>query len=112
VTIAGLVVSIALSGALVPSLGAEGASIASAVCEFAVAGGYLLSLVRRDAQLRPSLAVLPRVALAGGAAVSTLLLPLPSIVLWVIATAVYVTLLLLLRAFPEELLHVLVRRND
>ena len=45
VTLAALVVSIALSAAFVPSLGAKGASIASAVCEFVVAGGYLLALV-------------------------------------------------------------------
>ena len=111
VTVAGLLASIALSVALVPALGAEGASIASAVCELVVAGGYLLSLSRRDGQLRPSLAVLPRVALAAGIAVSVVALPLPSIVLWVIATGVYLTLLLLLHAVPEELLDVVLRRG-
>ncbi|MGA2320226.1 MAG: oligosaccharide flippase family protein [Solirubrobacteraceae bacterium] len=112
VTIAGLIASIALSAALVPSLGAEGASIASAACEFVVAGGYLLALERRHAHLRPSLATLPRVAFAAAAALSALLLPLPSIALWAIASAVYLMLLLLLRAFPAELLHVLVRRGS
>jgi O-antigen/teichoic acid export membrane protein len=109
VTIAGLVVSIALSAALVPSLGAEGASIASAVCEFVVAGGYLLALTRRHAHLRPSFAMLPRVALAAVAAAGVLLLPLPSIVQWAIASMVYLTLLLLLRAVPAELLRLLPR---
>ena len=54
VTMAALVVSVALSAALVPGLGAEGASIASAVSEFVVAGGYLLALARRHAHLRPT----------------------------------------------------------
>jgi O-antigen/teichoic acid export membrane protein len=111
VTIGALVVSIALSAALVPGLGAEGASIASAVCEFVVAGGYMISLARRHAHLRPSLATLPRVALAGALAAGVLLLPLPSVVLWAIASAVYVAVLLVLRAFPPELLHVLARRG-
>jgi O-antigen/teichoic acid export membrane protein len=110
VTLVALVISIALSVALVPGLGAEGASIASAVCEFVVAGGYLLALARSHVQLRPSFPVLPRVALAGATATCVLLLPLPSIVLWAIASAIYVTLLLLLRAFPAELLDVLPRR--
>lgn len=110
VTLVALLVSIGLSFALVPGLGANGASIASAVCEFVVAGGYLLALARSHVQLRPNFPVLPRVALAGATATCVLLLPLPSIVLWAIASAIYVTLLLLLRAFPAELLHVLPRR--
>ncbi len=111
VTAVGLLVSIGLSVALVPGLGANGASIASAVCEFVVAGGYLLALARGRARLRPRLAVLPRVALAAAAAASALLLPLPSIVQWLIASAVYLVLLALLRAFPAELLRALRRRE-
>jgi O-antigen/teichoic acid export membrane protein len=110
VTLAALVVSIALSAALVPGLGAEGASIASAVCEFVVAAGYMLALSRGHAHLRPSLAALPRVALATLAAGSVLLLPLPSIVLWAIASAIYLILVLLLRVIPAELVQVLLRR--
>jgi O-antigen/teichoic acid export membrane protein len=112
VTIAGLVVSIALSAALVPSLGAEGASIASAVCEFVVAGGYLVALARRHAHLRPSLATLPRVALAAGLAAGALLLPVASIVQWAIASVVYLTLVLVLRAVPAELLRLMPRRRS
>ena len=111
VTLAALVISIALSVVLVPGLGAEGASIASAVCEFVVAGGYLLALTRRHAHLRPSFATLPRVVLAAAVAASVLLLPLPSIVLWAIASFVYLALLGLLRAVPAELLHVIRRRG-
>lgn len=111
VTLAGLVLSIALSAALVPRLGAEGASLAAIVCEFAVAGGYLLALVRGHRHLRPRASTLPRVALAAAAAVSVMLLGLPSIVLWALASAIFVGLLLALRAFPPELLHVLPGRG-
>lgn len=111
VTLAGLAASIALSAALVPSLGAEGASIASAICEFVVAGGYLLALLRRHAHLRPDLRTLPRVAVAAAVAVCALLLPLPSVVQWALATAVYLALLLGLRALPAELFDALPRRK-
>ena len=111
VTLGALAVSIALSAALVPSLGAEGASIASAVCEFVVAVGYLVSLARADAQLRPGLATLPRVAFAAAAGSSALLLPVPSIARWVIASFVYLALLGVLRAVPSELLHAIRRRD-
>jgi O-antigen/teichoic acid export membrane protein len=112
VTLAGLVASIALSAALVPSMGAEGASIASAVCEFVVAAGYLLALTRSHAKLRPSLALLPRAVLAAGAGACALLLPVPSIAQWAVASVAYLGLLGALRAFPAELLHLLPRRNS
>jgi O-antigen/teichoic acid export membrane protein len=111
VTVVGLVASIGLSLALVPGLGAEGASIASAVCEFVVAGGYLVALARRHAHLRPRFELLPRVAIATAPAVATLALPLPSIVQWALATVIYAGLLSAMRAFPAELLNVLLRRG-
>jgi O-antigen/teichoic acid export membrane protein len=111
VTALGLLASIGFSLALVPSLGAQGASIGSAVCEFVVAGGYLLALARSHAHLRPRFAVLPRVACAAAVALSVLALPLPSIVLWAIASVVYLTLLAVTRAYPAELVHVLLRRD-
>jgi O-antigen/teichoic acid export membrane protein len=110
VTLAGLVASIALSAALVPGLGAKGASIASAVCEFVVAGGYMIALARSHAKLRPSLALLPRTALAAGAGACALLLPLANVAQWAVASVVYLGMLALLRAFPAELLHLLPRR--
>jgi O-antigen/teichoic acid export membrane protein len=111
VTLAALLVSIALSAALVPGLGAEGASIASAVCEFVVAGGYLIALARGDAHLRPSWATLPRVAVAAAVALGALLLPIPSVARWAVASAAYFGLLVSLRAIPTELIDVLARRN-
>jgi O-antigen/teichoic acid export membrane protein len=111
VTLAALLVSIVLSAALVPSLGADGASIASAACEFAAAGGYLLALARGRARMRPRLARMPRVALAGAVALGALAMPVPSIVSWAVASAVYLALLVAFKAYPEELLHVLLRRG-
>jgi O-antigen/teichoic acid export membrane protein len=111
VTLAGLLASIALSAALVPPLEAKGASIASAVCEFVVAGGYLLALVRHHAHLRPSLGVLPKAVLAAGAGACALLLPLPSIAEWAVASVVYLALLFALRAVPGELLQLLPGRG-
>jgi O-antigen/teichoic acid export membrane protein len=110
VTLLALLVSVGLSAALVPSLGAKGASIASAAAELAVAAGYLAALVRSHPHLRPSFALLPRVALATAAAMSALLLPLPSVAVWALGSVVYLALLLALRALPAELLNVLLRR--
>lgn len=106
-----LLASIVLSVALVPAMGAEGASIASAVCELIVALGYLGALSGDHAHLRPGFRTLPRVALAGGLASAVLLLPLPSLALWAIATPVYILALLLLRVFPVELVRVLLARG-
>jgi len=111
VTLAGLLMSVVLSVALVPGLGAEGASIAAVTCEFVVAGGYLLALLRSHPHLRPATAALPRVALATAAGACVLLLPLPSVALWAIASPIYLALLLVLRAFPAELLHLLPGRG-
>ena len=103
VTLTGLLLSIALSAALVPSLGAEGASIASAICEFVVAGGYLVALARNHPDVSPGFPTLPRVALATAVAACALLLPLPSVAQWAISSAAFLALLLLLRAIPPEL---------
>jgi len=108
-TLGALLVSIVASVALVPTLGADGASIASALSEFVVAGGYLLALARAHAQLLPSLAIAPRVVLAGGGAACAILLPVPSIVAWVIASAVF--LALVAPVLPREILQLLVRRG-
>lgn len=108
-----LAVAIVLSLALVPSLGAQGAAAATAATEFALAGAYWWSLTRSKARLRPSMALLPKVLLAAGAAgVAALVLPLPSILLWAIGSAIYLSLIVLLRALPPELLHAVLRRDS
>jgi O-antigen/teichoic acid export membrane protein len=110
VTLSGLVVSVGLSTALVPSLGAEGASLAAVVSEFLVAGGYMFALLRKHSHLRPGIASFARVGVASGVSLGVLLLPLPSIALWALASVVFLALVVLLRAFPPELVEVLLRR--
>ena len=108
-----LVAAIALSLLLVPRLGAEGGAIATAATEFVLILAYWWSLGRGQARMRPSFGLVPKVLLAAGAAGGLCaVLPLPSIVLWAIASLVYLALLLLTRAFPAELLHALLRRDE
>ena len=95
-----------------PGLGAKGASIASAVCEFVVAGGYMVALTRSHAKLRPSLALLPRAALAAGAGAGALALPLPSVALWAIASTSTSACSRSCARSRAELLHLLLRRSD
>lgn len=107
-----LVIAIILSLALVPSFGAEGAATATAVTEFFLAGAYWWSLGRSRAGFRPSLGLFPKVLLAAGlAAASSLVLPFTSFFLWAIASVIYLSVLLIVRAFPPELLHALRRRD-
>jgi O-antigen/teichoic acid export membrane protein len=112
VTLTGLVVSVGLSVAFVPSLGAEGASLAAVASEFLVAGGYLFALLRRHGHLRPEISPFVRVGLAGGVSLGVLVLPLPSIVQWGIASVVFLGLIALLGVFPEELVQALRRRGQ
>jgi O-antigen/teichoic acid export membrane protein len=107
-----LMLAIVLSLVLVPSFGAKGAAGATAASEFALAGAYWWSLGRSSARLRPSLALAPKVLVAAGlAGAAALVLPLPSFFLWAIASVLYLAALLLLRAFPPELLQALRRRG-
>jgi O-antigen/teichoic acid export membrane protein len=107
-----LALAVILSLALVPSLGAEGAAMATAATEFVLAGAYWWSLGRSPAKFRPSLGLLPKVLVAAAlAGAPALVLSISSFVLWAIASAIYLAVLLLLRAFPPELLHALLRRD-
>jgi O-antigen/teichoic acid export membrane protein len=107
-TAVGLVVAILLCVVLVPSLGASGASIASVAAEFVVAGGYLGGIVRAHPQLRPSFAIVPRLAAAAAVAlVPSFVLSLPSILLWAISSAIFATLAWGLKIVPDEILNAL-----
>jgi O-antigen/teichoic acid export membrane protein len=106
-----LVVAIGLSAVLVPSFGAQGAAIGTAATEFVLAGAYWLSLARGRAHIRPSLALLPKVIAAAAVAVVVLLLPVPNVLQWAIGSAIYLALLALLRAYPPEIMHALLRRE-
>ncbi len=104
VNIVALVGIIVLLAFLVPADGAHGAAIATASGEFfgAVACGVVL--VRRHPALLGSLRMLPLVALALGTAAASLAIPgLGSLAHAVIAGAIYLLVLALLRAYPAEL---------
>ena len=90
---------------LTEAYGADGAAAATAVTELALASVVPVVMRRRAPQMVPSMAVVPRVLLAGGVAALLVLIPgLPTIVLVVAATLVYFAILLGLRAVPEELI--------
>ena len=110
-TLVALVVAIALSLLLVPSLGARGAAIAGVAAEFLVAAGYLLALLRRHAHLRPSFAAFPRVALAAGVAALAALLPISSLAMWVVASVVYLAAIVALGVLPHEIVDALLGRG-
>jgi O-antigen/teichoic acid export membrane protein len=106
-----LAVSAALTLTLVPRWDAEGAAVAVAVGEVyvAVLGGTLV--LRHSPRLRPKLGVLPRIGLAAALAALPALIPgIPQVALVAAATVIYFTVLVLLRAIPDELL-VEVRRR-
>jgi O-antigen/teichoic acid export membrane protein len=105
VSLAALVVTAALSAVLAATDGAIGAAVATVTGELVLASGSLLVLARRQRHLLPSFAVVPRVALAAAGALAVVLLGgVPELMLGALATAIYLALLLLLRAIPEEAL--------
>ncbi len=102
------VVALVLSSGLTIGLGsvdgARGAAVATTSAELglALAGGLLVA--RSKAQLRPALGTLMRVLVAAGVAVTPLLIPgLSTAVRLVAGSCIYVALLVLLRAVPDEL---------
>jgi O-antigen/teichoic acid export membrane protein len=107
VTLVTLALSILLSALLVPSDGAQGASIASAACEVAAAGGYVAVLIKGHGDLWSGVGVLPRVLLAGAVAMASTLLPIASVAQWALASVLFFALALAMRAIPGELLHLL-----
>jgi O-antigen/teichoic acid export membrane protein len=102
-----LVLSAVLVAALIPLDGARGAAIGTAAAEITSAVVHALVVVHGRPQLRPSLRILPRVGLAAAAGLVPLALVsagVPTVVLLVLSTTLFGGALLLLRAFPLELL--------
>lgn len=98
--------------ALAPSLGAEGAAIATVVAEAILAAAAVVLLVRARPALRPRLGIVPKVLLASAAAVgAALVVPAPSIVLAVLSGLIYAGIVLALRAVPPEVFHALRHRG-
>lgn len=103
-----LVVTAGLTLWLAPVIGASGAAAATVAGEWTVAISLLVALVRANRQLAPrAWTVAPRVALAGGAAFATMLLPVPAVAQLGLAVAVYAGLIVVLRALPREILELL-----
>jgi hypothetical protein len=97
---------------LAPVIGARGAAIATVAGEWTIAVGLLVALVRASRRLAPSaLAVAPRVALAGAAALAMMMLPLSAIVQLALAVMVYAAIIAVLRALPRELLELIPGRS-
>ena len=93
-----------LVAVLATTAGAQGAAVGTALAEVATIVIYPLVLRRRHPELMPSLASLPRVALALALAATIALVPVPALAQLAMVVLVYVALLLALRAVPAELL--------
>ena len=101
--VAGVLAAIVLTGVLVPVADAKGAAVAMVCAEALLALWLGTALLARHAELRPTLGVVPKVAVAAAAAGALLLAPLPQIVDVVLMSAVYFGVLLLLRGIPTEI---------
>jgi O-antigen/teichoic acid export membrane protein len=112
ISLAGLVLTAALVAALIPIDGAQGAAIGTSIGEVALAVAQCVAVVRRRPLLRPSLRIVPGVALAAALGLAPLALTsIPVIVRLAISTALFAATLLLTRAYPPELLDLLPGRR-
>lgn len=109
--LAALVLSVSLTFALVPSLGAQGAAVATTAAEWALAIVTTGLLIRAMGALRLSMAVLGPVALATAAGACALLLPVPAIAQAIVAPVLYIGILGLLGAIPTEVGEALLARR-
>jgi O-antigen/teichoic acid export membrane protein len=99
--LAAVVVTVSI---LAPLDGARGAAIGTSGVELAnaIVGAWLLT--RRRHHLRPSLTVIPKVAIALAVAATPALMPIGEPARVALSCALYLVALLLLRALPAELL--------
>lgn len=98
----GVAAAAVLTAVLVPGSGAEGAAAAMAIAEVSLAGCYAIALMRGRSELRPSLGIVPKVAVAIGGALAVWLVPLPDVALVVLASLAYFAILALVRGIPWE----------
>jgi O-antigen/teichoic acid export membrane protein len=109
-----LLMTAGLVSVLASADGARGAAIGTTTGEIVLAVALGVALTRASPHLRPSLAVLPKVALAGALGACVAFLPLGSLVLSILGSVIFFGVLLLVRGVPEELmveLRRLVRRE-
>jgi O-antigen/teichoic acid export membrane protein len=98
-----LLVGSALIAVLVSIDGAHGAAIATAAGEIVLAVISGFALANADRSLTPPLRIVPSLLLALGLAVASTLIDLPVLVSVVLASAVYLGVLLVMGAIPAEL---------
>jgi O-antigen/teichoic acid export membrane protein len=113
--VSALVLNALLVTALVPIDGSRGAAIGTAVAEIVIGVVQCLAVVRGRPQLRPSLRIVPLVALAAALGLAPLALGgVPVIVRVVLSSGLFGVTLLLTRAFPSELADLFswMRRGD
>ena len=102
--LAALAVSAVLTLILARAHGARGAALASVCGETTLAAFYLVGLIRGNRQMRPRMDVAAKVVLAAVPAVVVALVPhLPAVLQPLAALAVFVVLIVALRAVPSEL---------
>ncbi len=100
-----VLLAIGLSAALIGADGAQGGAFVTVSLEVLLAAGYLLVLVRNRPDLRPSPAMLPRIAAALAIAFAVALaLKDHAVIAPIVGTLALLLALLGLRAMPEELL--------
>jgi PST family polysaccharide transporter len=105
INLGALAVGSVLVATLTVLAGSNGAAAATAVMEIGLATVGLLVLSHGHAHLRPSLRRLPRILFAGLFAATPALIPgIPTLVLVIVATALYAGLLFVTGAIPDELM--------
>lgn len=106
-----LALAVALCVALIPADAARGGAIVTATLEIVLAASYAAVLAYRRPDLRPSLRLVPRVALALGAAFAVgLALPVHPVLGVLAGAIVMLACLIALRALPAEFLQALRQR--
>jgi O-antigen/teichoic acid export membrane protein len=106
----GVAAAIGLTAVLVPVADAKGAAVAMVCAEGLLAAWLGVALLRSAPELRPSLGVVPKVALALAVGAALGFAPLPDAVATVLASVAYFAVLLLLRGIPTEIWPALRRR--
>ncbi|MGA9876153.1 MAG: oligosaccharide flippase family protein [Solirubrobacteraceae bacterium] len=107
ISISMLLVNAVLVVALVPLYGARGAAIATSLAELIAVVVQATAVLRGRPQLRPSMRVLPYVALASAVGLIPLAMTgIPVIARLVISTVLFTGVVFVTRTFPRELLDI------
>lgn len=108
----GSVVVVGSAFALIPSMGAEGAAIATVLGEAVLAVAYAVVLTRSDRTLAPHPGFLWKVSLACAVGALALLLPIHPVLMTAVGLSLYAAVAWVTRLVPMELVHALTRRSS